>query len=59
LRDVRTPTLVAVGDQDDTHATADALAEALPDARFTRVPGNHFTALTSPELTTAILTFLA
>jgi pimeloyl-ACP methyl ester carboxylesterase len=59
LREVRTPTLVAVGDRDDTHATADALAEALPDARFTRVPGNHFTALTSPELTTAILAFLA
>ena len=58
LRQVATPTLVVVGDQDQAHASADALAAALPNARFTRVPGNHFTALTSPEFATAILAFL-
>ena len=58
LRRITTPTLVAVGDQDTGHASADALAAALPHARFVQVPGNHFTAFTSPELTTAILAFL-
>ncbi|MFI6595384.1 alpha/beta fold hydrolase [Nonomuraea sp. NPDC050536] len=59
LRQVETPTLVAVGDQDHDHARAGALAAALPNARYTRVPGDHWTALTSPELATAIKTFLA
>lgn len=58
LRRIATPTLVAVGEQDHDHASADALAAALPNARFARVPGHHFTALTSPELTGAILAFL-
>jgi pimeloyl-ACP methyl ester carboxylesterase len=49
LCQVATPTLVAIGDQDHGHASADALAATLPNARFTRVPGNHFTALTRPE----------
>jgi pimeloyl-ACP methyl ester carboxylesterase len=58
LCQVATPTLVAIGDQDHGHASADALAATLPNARFTRVPGNHFTALTRPELATAIMAFL-
>lgn len=58
LRGIHTPTLIAVGDQDRDHASADELAAALPTARFTRVPGNHWTALTSTELATAISAFL-
>lgn len=58
LSKIMTPTLVAVGDQDHGHASADELAALLPNARFTRVPGDHFTALTSPELATAITAFL-
>jgi pimeloyl-ACP methyl ester carboxylesterase len=58
LRQVETPTLVAVGDQDHDHASASALATLLPNARFTQVPGNHWTSLTGPELATAIMTFL-
>jgi pimeloyl-ACP methyl ester carboxylesterase len=58
LRQITTPMLVVVGDQDERHASADALAAALPDAQFTRVPGNHFTAMTAPELEAAILGFL-
>ncbi|MBA8927954.1 pimeloyl-ACP methyl ester carboxylesterase [Kutzneria viridogrisea] len=54
---VPTPTLVVVGDQDSGHACADVLAATLPNARFTRVPGDHFTALASPELATAIMAF--
>ncbi|WP_028927922.1 alpha/beta fold hydrolase [Pseudonocardia acaciae] len=37
----------------------DTLVATLPSARFTRVPGNHVTALTSPELVAAITAFLA
>jgi pimeloyl-ACP methyl ester carboxylesterase len=56
---ITTPTLVLVGDEDDGHASAGALAAALPNGRFARVPGNHFTAMTGPELTTAMVEFLA
>ena len=58
LRRVQTPTLVVVGDQDHDHADASALAAVLPQARFTRVPGDHWTALTGPGLATAITGFL-
>jgi pimeloyl-ACP methyl ester carboxylesterase len=58
LREVTNPTLVAVGDQDDTHSSADELAASLPNARFVRVPGNHFTALISPEFEAAVVAFL-
>jgi pimeloyl-ACP methyl ester carboxylesterase len=59
LSGITTPTLVLVGDEDDGHATAGALAAALPDGRFARVPGNHYTAMSSPELTAAMVEFLA
>ncbi|WP_269854673.1 alpha/beta fold hydrolase [Streptomyces sp. RPT161] len=58
LDQVTAPTLVAVGNQDNSHSTAQELAAALPDARFARVPGDHFTAFTSPELAAAVLAFL-
>ncbi|GLY65961.1 alpha/beta fold hydrolase [Amycolatopsis taiwanensis] len=58
LSRLTTPTLVAVGDEDHASASAEALAATLPNARFTKVPGNHFTALTSPELAAAIMAFL-
>jgi pimeloyl-ACP methyl ester carboxylesterase len=58
LGQVATPTLVVVGDQDHDHASADALAATLPHARFARVPGNHVTAPTRPELAMAIMAFL-
>ncbi|MFD8492656.1 alpha/beta fold hydrolase [Amycolatopsis sp. NPDC059657] len=58
LAGIATPTLVAVGDQDQGHATAGALATTLPNARFTQVPGDHFSALTSPELAASIISFL-
>ncbi|MET8851495.1 alpha/beta fold hydrolase [Amycolatopsis sp. NPDC004625] len=59
LHRITTPTLVVVGAEDDGHATADALAEALPNGRFARVPGTHYTAMRSPELTAAMAEFLA
>jgi pimeloyl-ACP methyl ester carboxylesterase len=56
LAQITTPTLVVAGDQDERRA--DELAAALPGARYAQVPGNHFTALLSPELRAAILAFL-
>jgi len=58
LRQVQTPTLIVVGNQDHAHASAEALAAVLPNARFTRVPGDHWSALTGPELATEITAFL-
>lgn len=57
MRQVQTPTLIVVGDQDHAHASAEALAAVLPNARFTRVPSDHRSALTGPELATAITAF--
>jgi pimeloyl-ACP methyl ester carboxylesterase len=53
---IAAPTLVLVGER-DTRASADALAAAIPGARFARVPGDH-DAFLRPELTAAILDFL-
>ncbi|HJP73204.1 MAG TPA: alpha/beta hydrolase [Pseudonocardiaceae bacterium] len=58
LSRITTPVLVTAGDQDFGHASAADLATTLPNGRFTRVPGDHFTALASQELVNAIITFL-
>jgi pimeloyl-ACP methyl ester carboxylesterase len=58
LRKITIPTLVAIGDQDE-RADADELAALLPNARFIRVPGDHYSAFTAPELAAAIAAFLA
>jgi pimeloyl-ACP methyl ester carboxylesterase len=57
LAEITTPTLVVAGDQDERQAAE--LAAALPGARYVQVPGNHLSALLSPELEAAILAFLA
>jgi pimeloyl-ACP methyl ester carboxylesterase len=58
LRGITVPVLVAIGDQDE-RSDAAQLAALLPDSRFVRVPGDHGSALAAPELTSAILEFLA
>ncbi len=58
LHRITTPTLVAIGDQDE-RADADELAALLPNARFIRVPGGHESAFNAPELGTAIAAFLS
>ncbi len=58
LRKITTPTLVAIGDQDE-RSDADELAALLPHAQFERLPGDHETAFTAPELVAAIAAFLA
>lgn len=58
LRQIEVNTLVMVGDQDLDHASANALAVALPNARFVKVPGDHWTALGAQELADEIIAFL-
>jgi pimeloyl-ACP methyl ester carboxylesterase len=58
LRRITIPALVAIGDQDE-RSDADELAALLCDARFVRVPGNHGSAFTAPELAAAMTAFLA
>ncbi|MEV4316861.1 alpha/beta hydrolase [Actinocrispum sp. NPDC049592] len=55
LSQVRTPVLVAAGDAD---VSGSGLADALPNARFVEVPGNHFTVMGSPALAAAMIDFL-
>jgi pimeloyl-ACP methyl ester carboxylesterase len=59
LREVHVPTLIVVGEDDSRGASAGELAALLPDARVSRVPGDHLTAPEAPELLTAVLDFLA
>jgi pimeloyl-ACP methyl ester carboxylesterase len=58
LARIETPTLVAVGEDDSAHRSADALAEALPHGRLVLLPGNHMSAVTKPEMALAIADFL-
>lgn len=58
LGDIETPTLVAIGDADHSHDTADRLAAAMPAAKYVRVPGNHMTAVGAPEFGAAVLDWL-
>lgn len=53
------PVLVVSGKDDDDNGSAPALADALPQARYVEVPGNHMSAVTKPELGQAIASFLA
>ena len=56
VAEITTPMLVVAGGEDERQAGE--LAAALPGARYVQVPGNHFTALLSPELEAAVLAFL-
>jgi pimeloyl-ACP methyl ester carboxylesterase len=52
------PTLVVVGEDDELAGDAAELADALADARFVTVPGDHASALIEPALVDAIISFL-
>ena len=58
LARVTMPTLVVCGDKDRDNGSPQALAEALPDARFEQVPGSHMSSVTEPSLGEAIARFL-
>jgi pimeloyl-ACP methyl ester carboxylesterase len=59
LATVAMPTLVVCGDKDRDNGSAEALVEALPDARFEQVPGTHMSSVTEPTLGEAIVRFLS
>ncbi len=58
LSAVERPVLIVTGAEDDDNGSGEALAEAIPDARFRSIPGNHMSAVTKPELGQAIADFL-
>lgn len=58
LRGIATPTLVCCGTEDQDNGSAQALAEALRDARYVGIPGTHMSAVMRPELGTAVTDFL-
>ncbi len=59
LRAIAMPTLVVAGEDDHDNGSGEALAQLLPRGRFARVPGNHMSAVTRPELGRAFADFLA
>lgn len=59
LARIALPVLVLCGEDDRDNGSAEALARALPDARYQQVPGNHMSAVLKPELGAAIADFLA
>ncbi|MGQ0467615.1 MAG: alpha/beta fold hydrolase [Sporichthyaceae bacterium] len=59
LARIETPTLVLMGTEDDDNGSGEDLAKALPNGSYATVPGNHMSAVTKPELATAIADFLA
>jgi pimeloyl-ACP methyl ester carboxylesterase len=58
LARITVPTLILTGAEDGHNDTAGALAGALANGRYVMLPGNHFTAVTSPEFETAVTGFL-
>jgi pimeloyl-ACP methyl ester carboxylesterase len=58
LAQLTVPVLIQTGAEDGASDTAKALADALPNGRHVTVPGNHFTALRSPQLVAEITGFL-
>lgn len=54
LAGIDVPILVVTGEDDDDNGSGAALAEALPEARFHAIPGNHMSAVTRRELGEAI-----
>ena len=58
LSAIEMPTLVVCAADDSDNGSAPRLAEALPDARYAQVPGNHMNCVTKPDLGRAIVEFL-
>ncbi|EWM19349.1 alpha/beta fold hydrolase [Kutzneria sp. 744] len=53
------PTMVVVGDGDDSHSSAVDLAAALPSSHYVRVPGDHWTTFTGPDFGAVVLEWLS
>ena len=48
------PILVLTGSEDQDNGSARALADALPNAVYREIPGNHMSAVTLPDFGDAI-----
>jgi pimeloyl-ACP methyl ester carboxylesterase len=59
LATISMPALVVTGEDDDDNGSGEALAGAIPGARFCSIPGNHMSAVVKPELGAAIAAFLS
>jgi hypothetical protein len=59
LKAIPTPALVVSGHDDADNGSAEELAALLGNAKALRVPGNHLTAVSAPELRSAIVDFLS
>jgi pimeloyl-ACP methyl ester carboxylesterase len=58
LARITVPTLVLTGAEDGHNDTAEALANALGNGRYVMLPGNHGTAIGTPQFEDAITDFL-
>jgi pimeloyl-ACP methyl ester carboxylesterase len=58
LAGVSVPTLILTGAEDGHNRTAGALASALGNGRYIMLPGDHGTAMTTPQFETEITDFL-
>ena len=59
LADLDLPILVLTGREDRDNGSPRALADALPNAAYREVPGNHMSAVTLPELGDAVAAWFA
>ena len=55
---IETPTLVLMGSDDHDTGSGEDLAAALPHGQYAVMPGTHMSAVTKPDLGTAIASFL-
>ena len=58
LARITVPTLVLTGADDGHNDTAEALASALGNGRYIMLPGNHGTAIATPQFGSAVTGFL-
>ena len=59
LARVDVSTLVIAGEQDTDRGSVEDLAAILPNAKLQRIPGDHFSALTSTALKDQLAAFLS
>ncbi len=58
LATVDVPVLVVSGKQDEDNGSAERLAEAFANGKAQRIPGNHLSAITTPEFVATTIEFL-
>lgn len=58
LASTKLPVMVLIGEADTLVGSGDRLAAAIPGATLVKVPGDHLTAVITPELKRAVIDFL-